>query len=165
MSQLRKEILDDSPIKYSIIQNGRRPPTVRLITGGEFLDFRLKEIRTSSVKQIWLGKVVDIKSTTNYVVHTRKENNWLCVTGRTIIHRAEEKTSDYHDKSLMYVLDRSYLKDFRRYLEILDNRVEKNKQKPLINYFNSETSDENEVCINVPEESINIPDIVQEKNC
>ena len=134
INQLKEEILNDSSLKYSIIQHGRRPPIVRLIVENEFLDFKVKEIRTDSTKQVWLGKVADITSDTNYIIHSRKENNWLCITGRVIVHRAEQKLSDFHNKAPMYVIDISYLRPFRRYLASLDRQAEKNKQQNLNNY-------------------------------
>jgi len=135
VTQLQNEILHDSNIKHTILLKNRKPPIVRLITDGEFLDFKVKEIRTSDVKRVWIAKVVDVGPDTHFIIHTRKENDWLCVTGRVIINRAEVKISDYHSKPEMYVLDISYLRPFRRYLASLNDQIERNKQQRLSNYI------------------------------
>ena len=131
IKQLEIDILNDSPIMHNILVLSRKPPMIRLIVDKDFIDFKVKEIRSSTVKFVWLGKVANINQDVNYIIHSKKENEWLSVTGRVIVNRAEQKLSDYHNKAMMYVIERSYLRDFRRYLDSLDYQSEKKKQKKL----------------------------------
>ena len=122
-------------IKSKPLISGNEPPIFRIILDGGFLDFCIREIKTSEVKNIWVAKVSDIDPKTHWLIHSSKEGDWLYIYSDYLMKKGERKINAYHKDVEYYVVDRMACKSFDRLLQSLKKIEEKEQQKVLTKWF------------------------------
>lgn len=130
-----EKVTEKAGLRAKSIINSREPPILRIALDGTYLDFRIKEIKTSEVKTIWVAKVSDVKPSINWLIHSKKEGDWLYILSELILKKGERKSSDFTRNTEYYVVDRMICKDFKRLLKSIKHKEELSQQKAITQWF------------------------------
>lgn len=132
-----EKLAKDMKLRARVFVTGDAPPVLRIFMDGIFLDFRLREIRSSFTKRVWVCKVEEVSPKINFLIHSKTEGDWIYALGDVIMNKGERERSDFHKKDFFYVLERSQLKQFKFLLKTMKNKEEKMKQKVITQWFSS----------------------------
>jgi len=135
--RLKDEVLSKkefSKIEFKFLDGEDQPPTIRLKISDKLLDCRLKEIQTSFVQNIWVGKVKDIFPDKHYLFFTRKEGHWLVISGETVISRGEIRISE-STKDRRYTIERERVDFLETFLKRRIRKEKESKQKKMTEWF------------------------------
>ena len=127
----------DKGLKSKALIFGEKPPILRLLLNGGFIDFRIREIKSSFVKNVWVTQVKNVTPDINWLIHSKKEGDWLYVSADYLLKKGVRRESDYKAGEFHYVVDRASCKEFKRLITSLKKKKEKEKQKVLTKWFDS----------------------------
>lgn len=130
-----KELVKDFNLKGRPIITGSAPPIFRLITDGKFIDFRIRETKTSKVKYIWVARVEHVVPSIHWIIISKREGDILYILSDQLTKKGERRQSDFKRNQYWYVVERGLCKNFTRYLRQINRKNERDKQKVLTKWF------------------------------
>ena len=130
-----QESVKDFNLKGKPIITGSEPPIFRLITDGKFIDFRVREIKTSMVKYIWVSRVDSVVPNVHWIIISKREGDILYILSDQLTKKGERRQSDFKRDQYWYVAERGLCKNFSVFLRRQQKQIEKDKQKVLTKWF------------------------------